>query len=68
VVTSGFVRLADGSKVRVLEEAPEAGALPAAAGESGASAPAPHRARGEKRERRGEAAARAAPSEPPARP
>lgn len=71
VVTSGFVRLADGSKVRVLEEAPEAGAVPAgesAAGASGASAPAPKRVRGEKRERRGEAAASAAPPESPARP
>jgi multidrug efflux system membrane fusion protein len=58
VVTSGFVRLADGSKVRVQEERP-AGAE-ASPGESGtpSAAPPAKRGRGERRERPGEAAAR----------
>jgi multidrug efflux system membrane fusion protein len=59
VVTSGFVRLADGSKVRVIEEErpAEAEASASAGGAPPEAAPA-RRGHGEKRERRGAAAAR----------
>jgi multidrug efflux system membrane fusion protein len=57
VVTSGFVRLADGSRVRVLDAKAEGDA---AAGGDAAQTPPARRERGEKGERRGEAAGGAA--------